>query len=286
MCFTLPNYSPYQIHEYVESDVPDGAITIPREIPNPAPEIKERPDYDPEIGGYYDPETGERVWFLGTQEIVGPTDEEKWSPDLPVSTIEMKRIQARHMIEIMDIEGVNAFGIGKEGFEVDLESKFKENRKLIPDTLEGIPVKVEIVDGLGAVLGSQNSRPLYDERIRPIPAGVSVGVHGFTTWGTLGPHVVRDTDTASNGLCCQMLSMTAAHVVNPENSQSGIVGRAVYSPGRNKVSSNRIGTVDYVFPQKVCGHLIRNPDNSDELLWPASVGVRDPSGTHRPRLGH
>jgi hypothetical protein len=165
---------------------------------------------------------------------------------------------------------VNAFGIGKEGFEVDLESKFEENRKLIPEKLEGIHVKVEIVDDLGAVLGNSNSRLLYDERLRPIPSGVSVGAHGLTTWGTLGPHVVRDTDTASNGRCCQLLSMTAAHVVNPSNSQSGSVGRVVYSPGTNKVSSNRIGTVDYVFSQKVCGHLIQNPNDPDELLWPVS----------------
>ena len=164
MCFTIPNYDKYSIYEYAESDMPDGAIIISREIPNPAPEVMERDDYDPEIGGYYDPETGERVWFIGTLAIVGPTDEEKWSPALPVSTIEMKRIKARHMIEIMDIEGVNAFGIGTEGFEVDLESKFKENRKLIPEKLEGIPVKVEIVDGLGAVLGNSTSRPLSDER--------------------------------------------------------------------------------------------------------------------------
>ena len=202
MCFTIPNYDKYSIYEYAESDMPDGAIIISRQIPNPAPEVMERDDYDPEIGGYYDPETGERVWFIGTLAIVGPTDEEKWSPALPVSTIEMKRIKARHMIEIMDIEGVNAFGIGTEGFEVDLESKFKENRKLIPEKLEGIPVKVEIVDGLGAVLGNSTSRPLSDERIRPIPAGVSVGVYDIDTWGTLGPHVVRDTDTASNKRCC------------------------------------------------------------------------------------
>ena len=44
MCFTLPNYSPYQINEYVESDVEYGAIIIRREFPNPAPEIMERED--------------------------------------------------------------------------------------------------------------------------------------------------------------------------------------------------------------------------------------------------
>lgn len=152
-CFTIPNYDEYAIYEYAESDVPDGALIISRDIPNPAPAVMERADYDPAIGGYYDPETGERVWFIGTQAIVGPTDEGQWSPALPVSTIELKRIKARHMLEILDIEGVHAFGIGQAGFAVDLESKFKENRQLIPEKLEGIPVKVDIVDDLGAVRG-------------------------------------------------------------------------------------------------------------------------------------
>ena len=159
MCFTLPNYDAYSIYEYAKSDVADGAIIIPRQIPNPAPEVMERDDYDPEIGGYYDPETGERVWFIGTQEIVGPTDEEKWSPDLPVSTIEMKRIKARHMDEILGIEGVTGFGIGTHGFVVDVLSYSKESIDLIPDHLEGIPVKVEIVAGPL----ERTSRPLVDE---------------------------------------------------------------------------------------------------------------------------
>ena len=34
-CFTLPNYSPYTINEYVESDVEEGVLIILREIPNP-----------------------------------------------------------------------------------------------------------------------------------------------------------------------------------------------------------------------------------------------------------
>ena len=50
-CFTLPHYDKYSIYEYVKADVED---------------------------------TEERVWYVGTQEFVGPTDEEKWSPDLPL----------------------------------------------------------------------------------------------------------------------------------------------------------------------------------------------------------
>lgn len=163
MCFTMPEYNEYQIYEYVKSsDVPDGAIIIPRMIPNPAPEIKEREDYDPDTGGYYDEEDGEWTWYIGDQGFVGPTDEEKWSPNLPVSTIEMKRIQARHTSRIMGIHGVHGFGIGTEGFVVDLLSRHKDNRKLIPDTLEGIPVEVRLTSGLATFLSEQGVGILED----------------------------------------------------------------------------------------------------------------------------
>ena len=177
MCFTLPNYDEHSIYEYAESDVADGAIIISREIPNPAPEIREREDYDPEIGGYYDPETGERVWFIGTQEIVGPTDEEKWSPDLPVSTIEMKRIKARHLDEILSIEGVTSFGIGTHGFVVEVLSHYEESLDLIPDALKGIPVDARLTEGFAVLSNHQGVR------LRPLPAGVSVGI-GTGTAGT------------------------------------------------------------------------------------------------------
>ena len=167
-CFTLPNYSPYTINEYVTSDVADGAIIIMREIPNPAPEIKARADYDPKIGGYYDPDTGERVWFIGTMAVTGPTDEEKWSPDLPVSTIEMKRIKARHLNRVLSIEGVNSFGIGTHGFVVGLSPHVPENKALIPTELEGIPVTVEETEV--SILNSHENA-----YTRPIPAGASVG---------------------------------------------------------------------------------------------------------------
>ena len=157
LCFTLPNYNQYQIHEYVESDVAGGAIIVGREIPNPAPEIMAREDYDPEIGGYYDPETGERVWFIGTQDIVGPTDEEKWSDDLPVSTIEMKRIKARHLHRIFSIEGVNSFGIGTQGFVVGLSPHVPENKTLVPKELEGIPVEV-VTRNFAVLYGSRLSQ--------------------------------------------------------------------------------------------------------------------------------
>lgn len=127
-CFTLPNYDEYFVYEYALSDVKDGAIILTRDIPNPAPEVTEMEDYDPTIGGYIDPDTNERVWFIGTQEIVGPTDEEKWSPALPVSTIEMKRIQARYLDTLLSIPGVSLFGIGPKGFVVYLLAHHAEQQ--------------------------------------------------------------------------------------------------------------------------------------------------------------
>ena len=143
-CFTLPNHNPYAIYEYVASEHTDGARIIPRAIPNPAPAIKARADYDPEIGGSYDVETGERVWYIGTQGFVGPTDEERWSPDLPVSTIEMKRIQARHRDAIFRLEGVHSFGMGPYGFVVGvLPGTSEVEQARVPTSLEGVPVTVE-----------------------------------------------------------------------------------------------------------------------------------------------
>ena len=86
------------------------------------------------------------LWFIGTRGIVGPTDEEKRSSDRPVSTIEMKRIQARHMDEILSIPGVHRFDIGTKGFTVGLLLPHRENRPLIPRFLEGIPVEVKITE--------------------------------------------------------------------------------------------------------------------------------------------
>jgi hypothetical protein len=253
-CFTLPEYSPYTVNEYVESDADDGAVIIMREIPNPAPEIKKRTDYDPEIGGYLDAETGEEVWFIGTQEFVGPTDEEKWSPDLPFSTIKMKRIKARHLDEIFAIPGVTSFGIGTEGFVVDLMVDYKdESLDLIPDTLEGADVAVRLTNSLTVLT-------THLERLRPVPAGVSVGLAGYSG-GTLGPHAVRDEDTASNDTCCQLLSITAGHVVNPWNDTTSWRNRWAYSPSFPTVPRNRIGTVDFAFTQRSCGTLRENPPN-------------------------
>ena len=262
-CFTLPHYDKYSIYEYVKADVDDGAIIIPRDIPNPAPSVMEHEDYDATIRGYIDPDTEERVWYVGTQEFVGPTDEEKWSPDLPVSTIAMKRIQARHMDTILSIPGVMSFGIGTHGFVVSLQSAYRETSlKKIPETLEGVPVDVELTDAV-TTLGS-TTQTLATTRLRPIPAGVSLSVGSSTLSGTLGPHAVRDTDTASNGTCCEMLSLTAGHVANPWNaSPTRWDNQPAYSPAtqypKKPKATDRIGAVDFVFAQTYCGRVRLNP---------------------------
>lgn len=296
-CFTLPNYDPYSIYEYVDADVGDGAIIIPREIPNPAPSVMKADDYDSTIGGYIDPDTDERVWYVGTQEFVGPTDEEKWSPDLPVSTIEMKRIQARHMDTILGIPGVTSFGIGTAGFVVYLQSAYKEDSyDRIPSNLEGVPVEIEVTDAV-AYFGNTTSATLATTRLRPVPAGVSLSVGSSWHVGTLGPHAVRDADTATNKTCCQMLSLTAGHVANPWNaSPTRWDNQPAYSPGtpyRTKPkATDRIGAVDFVFAAEYCGKVRSNPalplSNPNRWIIPLECRKSLPSTNHtyeRPDVG-
>lgn len=262
-CFTLPHYDTYAIYEYVKADVDDGAIIIPRDIPNPAPSVTEHEDYDATIRGYIDPDTDERVWYVGTQEFVGPTDEEKWSPDLPFSTIKMKRIQARHLDTILGIPGVVSFGIGTRGFVVALQSAYRETSLTkIPETLEGVPVDVDLTDAV--VTSANTTQTLATTRLRPIPAGVSLSVGSSTNSGTLGPHAVRDTDTASNGTCCEMLSLTAGHVANPWNaSPTRWDNQPAYSPAtphrKKPKATDRIGAVDFVFARTYCGKVRLDP---------------------------
>ncbi len=137
MCFTVPKVDEYQICEYVETDGPEATI-ISRRIPNPAPlrvnEIRE------EVDG----ETGERVWYIGTQAFVGPTDEEPWSEEIPLPYIELKRIRRRHDAAIFRIPGVHGFGIGEHGFHVALLPEYADNADLVPTAIEGVPVVVDI----------------------------------------------------------------------------------------------------------------------------------------------
>ena len=225
-CFTLPNYDEYSVYEYALSDVEDGAIILTRDIPNPAPEVTEMEGYDPTFGGYIDPDTNERVWFIGTQEIVGPTDEEKWSPDLPVSTIEMKRIQARYLDTLLSIPGVSIFGIGPKGFVVYLLSHHAdESRARIPLTLDGVRVDVELTTEEAAFVRGSHDRA----RIRPVPAGGldhSRGEHG--AWDARAPRGARYghgqqqgllSDVVDDGRACRE---SLGHLDHPLAQQAGL----------------------------------------------------------------
>jgi hypothetical protein len=133
----------YQVYEDVPGvDPPRGILN--RDIPNPAPGYPQ---------GVQLNERGEKMWYVGTEVRLGPTDEEPFSPELAVPLIVMKRIKVRHEKEITRIPGVSSFGIGAKGFLVSLTPETKENKKLIPPELEGIPVQVEEQGPWGFLLG-------------------------------------------------------------------------------------------------------------------------------------
>jgi hypothetical protein len=94
---------------------------------------------------------------------VGPTDEEPFSPELPLPLIELKRIQARHHQEIFGIPGVHGFGIGAKGFVVYLDPTQRDSASRIPKALERVPVTVEVggpfvfLGGAAADIPSQRS---------------------------------------------------------------------------------------------------------------------------------
>ena len=136
-CFKLANGMPGILEA-----VPGTDYVISRDLPDPAPLPLEevRPDRHPE--------TGEPVWYKGTQAFVGPTDEEPMSASLPVPLIQVKRVMYRHLDGLRKIEGVYGVAIGEKGILVSLLREKHANRRLIPDSLEGIPVYVEENDGV------------------------------------------------------------------------------------------------------------------------------------------
>ena len=200
-CFTVPILDEYQIFEKVETD--DGEIIISRLVPNPTPihanEIRER----------YDEETGEDIWYIGTQAYVGPTDEDYWSDEAPLPTIELKRIHAKYEKDIMTVPGVHGFGIGPAGFVVSITPEHALNAEKISLSLDGIPVEVEVMD----VMQTMQTRSFDQTSFRPVPAGVRIKAYpgGYGAIGTLGPNIVRDRPDV--GSCCQILSLTAGHTV-------------------------------------------------------------------------
>lgn len=165
----------------VYEEAPRTGILFPREIPDPAPLRKDtvRPSIT---------EEGEKIWHIGDQGFVGPTDEEPVSADLPIPKIELKRIKARHMERIFNISGVHAFGIGAQGFVVSIDPKQTSTRYSIPHEIEGIPVGVEEAD-----FPRLKSHRFLVTRPVPVGAGINVplprragGVQG-NAFGTVGP---------------------------------------------------------------------------------------------------
>jgi len=136
-CFKLADGTPG-----IFEAVPGTDYVISRDIPDPTPlppgEV--RPDRHPE--------TGEPLWYKGNQAFVGPTDEEPMSASLPIPLIQVKRVLYRHRDELSKIEGVYGVGIGERGILVSLRPEKRTNKRLIPDSLEGVPVYVEEEDGI------------------------------------------------------------------------------------------------------------------------------------------
>lgn len=196
-CFKMVD-GRYGIHE----EVPGTGMIILREIPDPAPlwSGEKRPEFD---------EEGSPIWYVGDQGIVGPTDEEPVSAELPIPKIELRRIQARRKGEILSVLGVHGFGIGAKGFLVLLDPEHLENESRIPAMLEGIPVEVEVTSPTVFVAHADLFR-------RPVEIGVGITVvrEGETqqAFGTLGPHIVRD-EIQPGIACCQIWSLTAGHLV-------------------------------------------------------------------------
>ncbi len=221
----------YQIYEYVETDG-EEAVILPRRIPNPAPleegEVRNAMDDD-----------GNPVWYIGRQGIVGPTDEEPWSKDIPVSYIELKRIQERYLNTMLDISGVHGFGLGANGFTASLLPEYADNADLVPTEIEDIPVTVEL----------RNVHKSFGHAataFRPIP--VAAGIGSLYNGGTLGPHVVRDRPHVMQ--CCTLWSLTAAHVVR-QNITSSTASSP--TPIATIPTPRKVGNIAYAFTLVGCG---------------------------------
>lgn len=237
-CFKVDD-GRYGIYE----EVPGTGVHILREIPDPAPlQLGEtREEFD---------EEGEPIWYVGKQGFVGPTDEQPVSTDLPIPKIELRRIQARYMEQIFSIPGVHVFGIGAKGFIVSIDPEQISTESNIPDEIENIPVVVE----LGGPAQLKNHINVVT---RPVAIGARFSVlfqlttgTNVTSSGTLGPHVVRDGTVPGGGMtCCQIWSLTAAHVIQDFDEPTP-TGRLVYQPTN---SQPYWGKVAYSWSPISCG---------------------------------
>ena len=241
-CFTIPGIGKgYTIFESVPlSD--DSEHLILRQIPNPAPlaDDEERPTVD---------EGGESLWYIGTQAYSGPQDTDI-APGTTKRMIDLKRIRARNETAIQALPGVHGLGIVQGGFGVWMLPGY--GHIVVPKTIEGVPVQVFVEDP-PALQGHQ------DTWFRPIPIGAGFnayegGVSG--SWiggGTLGPHIVRYIQG-----CCQIWSLTAAHIVkhilDDPSPPAGDV--RIYQPDR--IGGTLAGYVAHMFELERCGTIHDN----------------------------
>ncbi len=239
-CFTVPILDEYQIFEQIMTD---EVIILPRMVPNPAPiqanEIRER----------VDAESGEDIWYIGTQAFVGPTDKGYWSDEAPLPTIELQRIKAKYEHTIMGVPGVHGFGIGPAGFVVFLAPEHALNTEQVPLFLDEVPVAVELRDN-NVILRHHSSY-----HFRPVPMGARISAYRrgdtglYIGTGTLGPVIVRDRPHV--GSCCQLLSLTNGHVVKQDVEGGQLTANTVevHQPVRNDfdLSLTRLGYVTKTF---------------------------------------
>lgn len=231
-CYTYACPQCYTIFE----EVPGTGVIMAREIPNPAP-------LEPDTNRLeFDVETGLPIWYIGHQPYVGPTDEEPFSDALPIPKIVLKRIQARYQKAIFNISGINAFGIGANGFVVHLDPTQSANEPLIPKELEGVSVEVQLE---GPAIALSHGSVSY----RPVPTGSSIGANRSDVGGvrgTIGPHFVLNNPLT-------IRTLTAGHVVKPMNA-SPTIGQSVSQLGPGFSSSTFWGVLANAFQQTPCVH--------------------------------
>ena len=291
-CFTVPGLGDngqYQIFEALT--VNDEEILIQRMIPNPSSAVVN--DEDAET---YDEELDEKVWYIGDQAYVGPTDTERWADTAPLATIALKRIQFKHRASIMNIPGVHRFGIGTHGFVVGLDPTQASNSEKIPLSLDGVSVTVELE-------GRATAAAHHTTRFRPVPVGAGIGVKVYTLnnqqyafKGTIGPTVVRNRSNI--GTCCQLWSLTAAHVVKeyPHSENPAPGTQAVYQPWGQWSKADQIGTIAHTFRLWPCSTTIdpfcsrvstrRNPVVVNNTLTRPDIAAidYDPFGNYQSAL--
>lgn len=285
-CFTIPGIFDYEIFESVPIDDEESEHLIVREIANPAPleEGEIRPTHDGD----------EPLWYIGRQAYSGPQDTGPVSAVYDRPIIELKRIRARNTERILSLSGVHGFGLISTGFGVWVLPG--SDTTAIPTTIEGVPVQIFV-----------QKRPTFQghpsTRFRPVPAGARIsssnaGGRITIANGTVGPHIVMMDDG-----CCQVWSLTAAHVVreyldDPLPTNGSI---RVYQP--TVQTTNLFGYVAHVFRLTSCGTPSDTTDcygpgaiTNDTMVNPdiaaidpipygvkVAVGYNTPTGTHPTR---